>query len=390
MNAGPLFDVAVVGGGVMGATTALTLAGAGLKVVLADRGGVGQGASGVNAGTLSLFYVEPPVVPYARRGRELWGQTREWLGAEVGVHDSGVLTLAFTDDEAELLHQRMAERRDQGADNEIIGSNRAREIEPHINGRIVLASYSPLEGMASSNMAGRAFRQALAASGVDLREGWAVTGADREGGAIVLKTPKGVIRASRVVLAGGAWSPIMARWFGVELPFGCYVNQVSVTERRPEKVHTHLGVVKRKLTLKQAANGSFLIGGGWQGIGGPESAETRIIPSNLVGNVRLAQHVLPCLKDARIVRTWLGLQDKVIDNLPVVGQLPGVDDVFILACGLSGFTTGPIMGRLMAQVVLGQTPELPVDLFNPARLIGKPKPGFGGVDDEQVAAAPSL
>ena len=159
----------------------------------------------------------------------------------------------------------------------------------------------------------------------------------------------------------------LAAYLGVDLPISYRVNQVAVTERMPRIVDTIVGVSTGLLTLKQSANGTVLIGGGWQGIGNLDRGGYQIVSDNLIGNMRLAKYAAPGLADARIVRTWLGLEAHVPDFMPLVGDLPGVDNAFIIGCVRGGFTIGPMMGMLMAQYILGQQPEMPI--FDPSRSI---------------------
>ena len=367
------FDAAVVGGGVLGCTVALHLARGGMRTVLLERHGLCTEASGVNAGTITLQFVEPEAVPYARKGRELWQRAGEWLGRDLGFVSKGALTLAFTDAEAELLAAQTVERSAAGAANEIVTLERARRMEPGLSERPVMVSYCPLDGLVAANLAGLALGQALRRAGVEVREEGTVTGIERSGAGYILEVDGEVLAAARVVLAGGAWLVPMARWLGFDLPFGCYVNQIVVTERMAPFLGSTIGVARRRLTCKQAANGTVLIGGGWQGEGDPQRGAVALIHKNLVGNIRLARHCVPALEGARAVRAWLGLQDKSPDGLPVIGPLPGRDDAFIIGCARSGFTMGPYVARLLADVILGHEPEMP--LFDPARLVRSARPG---------------
>jgi glycine/D-amino acid oxidase-like deaminating enzyme len=367
------FDVAVVGGGLLGSVTALKLAEAGMCAVMIEHGSLCCGASGVNAGTISLQFVEPEAVPYARQGRELWQRTGEWLGRDLGFVPKGVLTLAFTDAEAELLAAQTVERKAAGSPNEIVTLERAREIEPALSERPVMVSYCPLDGMIPANLAGLALGNALRRVGVEVREETPVTGIERSGSGYIIDVDGGPVAAKRIVLAGGAWLVPMVRWLGFDLPLGCYVNQLIVTERMAPFLGSTIGVARRRLTCKQAANGSVLIGGGWQGEGDPQHGPVRLIPQNLRGNIRLACHCVPALAGARAIRTWLGLQDKSPDGLPVIGPLPGIENAFIIGCGHSGFTMGPYVGGLLADMILGREPEMP--LFDPARLLRSVPPG---------------
>lgn len=365
---GGSYDTVVVGGGVMGSTVAYRLAAAGQKVALLEKGGLCMEASGVNAGTLSIQIKRAALIPYALKGWELWKTTQEWLGADVGFAQKGGITVAFTQDEAEVLRDRMEARRGRGAPIEFVSPARACELEPGLSDKVIFASWCALDGYANSNELGHAFRGALSRVGADVREFTAVEGIAREGRGYAVNAGSESFRSTRVVVAGGTWlEGLLRRDFGIHIPVECRVNQVSVTERLPPIVNTILGVASGLLTLKQSANGTVLIGGGWQGRGDPERGGYEVIPENLVGNLRLAHYTIPALKEARIVRTWLGLEGASPDWMPLVGEIPGAPDAYVIGCVRGGYTIGPYMGTLLAQRILGQEPAMP--LFDPTRAV---------------------
>ena len=373
------YDTVVVGGGIMGCTAAFRLAAAGQKVVLLELDGLCMQASGVNAGTLSIQIKRAALVPYAMRSWELWRTTRAWLGADVGFHQAGGITLAFSDEEAEMLTDRMAARRENGAPIEMVGANRARELEPALSDKPVLASWCPMDAYASSYRLGDALRGALKHAGVEVREFTPVDKIEREDNGYAVRSGPEIFRGARVVVSGGVWTEkLLARDFGIRIPVNCRVNQVSVTERMPPIMSRVLGIATSLLTLKQSQNGTVLIGGGWQGKGDVERGGYEVIPENVVGNLRLAAYVVPALKEARIVRTWLGLEGNVEDFMPLAGEIPGAPDAYILACVRGGFTIGPYMASLLAQRILGEEPEMP--LFDPARAVVGASAETGGPD----------
>ena len=94
------YDIAVIGGGIMGCATALRMAEGGMHATVLDQGDLGQGASGVNAGTLSLQIKRVKLMPYALKGHQEW----EAMGDAVGFRKTGGYTLAFTERESDLLH----------------------------------------------------------------------------------------------------------------------------------------------------------------------------------------------------------------------------------------------------------------------------------------------
>ncbi|RZL64944.1 MAG: FAD-binding oxidoreductase [Variovorax sp.] len=374
---GSRFDAVVIGGGVMGCSTALHLAQGGMRVALVDRGQLCREASGVNAGTLTLHMTRAALVPYAMRAWQMWMDAEKWLG--MGVLETHVpgLTLAFTEAECELVELRAKARREFGAPIEVISPERAREIEPGIHPSLLKAGYCEIDGFASAYLTGRAFRHALLNAGVEVLENAPVEGIDSSdtGHAIRFAAASGLqpLQATRIVLAGGVWIENMLAWLGVKIPIKVLINQLIVTERIRPVMRTVLSVANGLLSLKQFANGTVLIGGGWQGSGDRERGGVEARPDNLVGNMRLAAYAVPALAEARVARIWLGLEAETADAMPIIGDVPGVKDAFVVGSAHSGYTSGPFMGRIMAQHILGQPTDLP--LFDPARLLGMPMPG---------------
>ncbi len=364
------YDAAIVGAGVMGATTALFLARGGMRCVLVDRGSICGEASGVNAGTLTMHMTRAALIPYALRGWQMWTTTRHWLGGDPGVTAAPGLSLAFSDEDAAVLETRARARRDQGAPIEVVEPARARAIEPVLAEGLKLAAHCPIDGHVTANRTGLVYRQALSAAGVALREGMPVMGIDAGDGTFRLQAHGPALVARRLVLAGGVWLQEMLSWLGLEVPIEALVNQLAVTDRMPPVMRTVLGVANGLLSLKQFANGTVLIGGGWQGKGDRERHMTEIIPANLIGNLRLARYVVPALADARVVRTWLGFEAETADAMPIIGPVPGVAGAFVIGSVHSGFTSGPYMGKLLSQLILGDEPERP--LFDIGRLLATP------------------
>jgi glycine/D-amino acid oxidase-like deaminating enzyme len=357
------FDIAVVGGGIMGAGAALQVARGGMRAVLLEQGDIGQGASGVNAGTLSLQIKRVKLMEYALRGHREWQR----MGAEVEFRETGGFTLAFTDREAALLQERMTMKRDAGAPIEFVSPNEVAAREPGLCRRIVAASWCPADGFANSSLTGRYYRHRLLAERVEVRERTEVTAIRREGSGFILVTTAGEVRAQRLLLACGGWLKQAAAMIGLDLPVRARVNTVSVTERGPRLVSGVIGHATGLLTLKQKGNGTVLIGGGWQGLGQPGEGggRGRVDAASVLPNLRLARYAVPGLSELRIVRSWTGFEANVPDFYPLAGAAPGVGNAFLLGCVRGGYTIGPYISRLMGDFILGREPELP--LFDPAR-----------------------
>ncbi|RAH98378.1 FAD-dependent oxidoreductase [Acuticoccus sediminis] len=359
-------DIVVVGGGILGCAAALRLAEGGMKPLLIEAGDVGQGASGVNAGTLSLQIKRVGLMDYALRGHREW----ESYGPAVGFRRTGGYTLAFTDSEADLLHARQRLKREAGAPIEFVAPATLAAAEPGLSDRVVAASFCPLDGDANSSLTGRFFRGRLREAGIPVHESAPVRALRRTGDGFAVETSGATFAAPRLLLAAGAWLKPLAAMLDVDLPVHARVNTVTVTERSAPLIGSVIGHATGLLTMKQKANGSILVGGGWQGRGTPQEGRGEALAESVAGNLALASFVLPALGAVRIVRSWTGFEAHVPDFYPLAGALPCVPNAFVLGCVRGGYTIGPYIGRLMGDFILGREPELP--LFDPGRPFPEP------------------
>ena len=362
------YDLLVIGGGVNGATVALFAVRGGMRVGIVERDQICRGASGVNAGTLTMQMTRVALIPYALRAHEMWRTAPTWLGHDVGVVVCDGLSLAFTEREEELLTYRAARRREAGAPIDIVSGARAKEIEPQLSGEVRVAGWCAVDGFANAYLTGLAFRGALVEAGVRVMERTTATGVDREGGAFVVATSGGRLRARRLVIAGGVWIEPMLAWLGISLPIKVLINQLAVTERLVPVMRTQVGIASGLLSLKQYPHGTVVIGGGWQGRGDRTTGTSEIVADNVVGNVRLACHAIPALAAARLARCWTGFEAETADALPAAGPIPGVADAYVCGSIHSGYTSGPYISKLLADRILGKEPEMA--LFPIERLLG--------------------
>ena len=360
------YDLTVIGGGIMGVTAALRAAAGGMRVVVLDRGGVGGEATGVNAGTLSLQIKRVALMAYALRGHEWWQRA----GDAVGFHRTGGYTLAFNAREQALLEERMRLKIDAGAPITFVSPAQVRAAEPALCARIVAASYCAEDGHADSTRSGVYLRQLLRDAAIDVREHAPVVGIDTGDGGFTVRSATSSVATTKILITSGAWTKSIAAMLGVALPIEVRVNTVTVTEKGPMLLRSAIGHATGLLTLKQKDNGTFLIGGGWQGRGSPATGRGEVVAATMLQNLKLARFALPALAGVRAVRAWTGFEAFVPDYYPLAGALPGVPGAFVLACVRGGYTIGPCIGPLVADLILGRATELP--LFDPARVVQMP------------------
>jgi sarcosine oxidase subunit beta len=137
-----------------------------------------------------------------------------------------------------------------------------------------------------------------------------------------------------------------------------------VTERVPPLCEAVVGTASRPLSFKQARNGTLLIGGGRRGTPDLSSERSELTFSELAHSARTAAQIFPAITDAAIVRAWAGIEARMPDDLPVIGPSSTAPSV-VHAFGFSahGFQLGPVVGGIVADLLCGTRPNLPITSF---------------------------
>lgn len=359
-------DVVVIGAGITGLSAALHLARAGRDVVVLDRGDVWGEASGANAGTLSLQIKHPHVMELMEMSLDLWQQEAAFSDWE--VTQSGGLRVALSSREVGMLRTSVALQRRRGFDVEFLEGRALADHAPWLGGAVLAASACSRDAYSIPLSVGPRLMKSATDIGARL-VGHAEVRAIDSGDGCRLATPAGTIRCDILVIAAGAWSGRVAAMLGVALPLMVDVNMLTITEpAQPvlDRVVTHMGGV---LTLKQYANGTCMIGGGWQGRGSLENGEKDIDHVRLLHNLNLAVRVVPALRNLGIQRCWSGFESVAPDALPVLGRLPGHRDVLVATGARGGYSLGPALGRAVAEMATTGTASVRAESFDPARLL---------------------
>ena len=148
----------------------MELSKSGLNVTIIDKNFICKGASGVNAGTLTMHMTRAQLIPYAKKGWELWMSANKWLSKEIDVERKNGLCLAFTEDEERLLIERSKIRKKYGADIKIISRRETKKIDSNINSNIKCAAFCEMDGYVSANQTGYAYSRALKENKVRIME----------------------------------------------------------------------------------------------------------------------------------------------------------------------------------------------------------------------------
>jgi sarcosine oxidase subunit beta len=235
-----------------------------------------------------------------------------------------------------------------------------------MEGRTLGALVVDDDGFADPLATLRAYHAAARAEGVAVREGARVTALTRAGDGFAIEAGRALC-ARRVVNAAGAWGGRIAGMVGDPAPVRPAALQMSVTERLPPLARATIGIEGRKLSLKQGAEGTVVIGGAWEAPIGPDGAGRPRIAA-LSGNLAAAAALFPPLRRARITRCWAGIEGMAADGLPLIGEsrrAPGLVHAFGFSA--HGFALAPLVGVILRDLLAGRATNLPLAAFDPAR-----------------------
>jgi len=373
-------DVVVIGGGLAGCALAYFLATAGADVVVLERGELNREASGTNAGSFHFQIAIHQLtgsdsdadtarlhadVRLHAEAADVWSALEDELRADLGVHVTGGLMVAETQDELGTLVRKQRIEQAAGLETDLLTGRELRDFAPYLASDLTGAAYCGREGHANPLLAAPAFAARAIEAGAWIRTHAPVLGVEPVTGPgsarFRLRTAAGEIAAARVVNAAGAWAPDVAALSGISLPVWADGLHVNVTEPRERMLTPMVQHIGRRLTLKQAANGTFIIGGGWPARPERPPARYSVRWDSAAGNTAVAVRVLPALADVRVMHMWTGVIAFTDDLLPVVGayrRLPG----YYLCLASTGFTLGPMIARMLADHLTSRVPgQLPAE-----------------------------
>lgn len=384
------FDVAIIGGGIVGCASAYYLSKSGASVVLIDRGQLNRGASGRNAGSLHFqlehrflrddnnhWDVLAHLLPLNGLAVELWENIEDELDYDLEVLLKGGLMVAETKAQLELLKKKHTLEQKCGIGTEIISGNETRDLCPVLSKNIIAASYFEKEGHCNPRLATTAFARRAVTNGTQLRtesEVIAIARANNaweiklKGDARISGQPDSRILANTILDTANADADKITSMVNYHLAMFQHHLTINVTEKVSLDMPYMLQHVGRKLSLKQVKDGSLIIGGGWPAKpGSPYSQGAAVADVNsVIGNMRAAVAVLPDIKNVHLLRSWAGSTSDTSDQLPLLGPIRNIPD-FYIATGGNGVTYGLAYAKLVSEHILTKSCTLNIDAFSPDR-----------------------
>lgn len=366
-------DVAIIGGGIMGAASAFFLRQRGRSVILLERGLIGQQASGVNFGNVRRQGRFLPQLSIANRSREIWGRLKELLGEDAEFLPTGHIRVCYDRDQIGVLEKYAEDARPRGLHLELLSQNVLRSRFPFIGPEVLMGSFSPEDGHANPRLAAPAFGRAAARAGATILENTDVLSVVKTAEEFEITTAKGVvIRAPIALITAGAWGNSLSKTFDEPVPLVAHGPQMGVTEPLPYRIKPVLGVSTKipeeVVYMRQVERGNVVFGGGLRGPAFPDLGRAYAVPQNLLRQLPQIQRLVPALKNTRLIRTWSGIESYLPDDIPIMGPSATTSGLYYAFgfCG-HGFQIGPGVGDVMAELIDTGATTTPIDPFTIAR-----------------------
>jgi glycine oxidase len=344
-------DVAIVGGGVIGLAVAWRLAGAGVSVVVLERGQVGGQASGAAAGMLAPLAEAKEPGPLIELGVASLARYPEWVAAlreETGLDPEltgpGLLRVARDEKEAFALRMSLSWKRRFGIPLEWLEREATLRLEPALSSTVSGALLSVREKHVEPRRLVRALALAAARRGVRIVEGTPVSGFVTEGARVTaVETPAGQYPCGQLLIAGGAWTEGIGRQLGARLPVFPVRGQIVALAALPSPVrHT---IFSQAGYLVPKADGRLAIGSTEEHAG----FDARPTAGGMARLLNMARTLVPATADLPFESAWAGLRPATADHRPILGPLRGWENAFVAAGHFrNGILLAPITGEMMA------------------------------------------
>lgn len=359
----PQASVVVVGGGVMGVSTAFHLVEAGVRdVLLLERGALGSGSTVKAAGGVRAQFSDELNVRLAARSLDLLGRFGERPGQEIDLHRVGYLWLLDDADDVAAFERAVAMQNALGVPSRMLDVEQALRLTPSVRGDgLLAAAFSPDDGHCTPESVVLGYATAARRLGARLVTGCSVTAVRTQGGEVhTVVTDRGEVRTGTVVCAAGAWSAAVGAMVGVTLPVVPLRRQVVVTGPVPDLPPEVPFTIDFSTSLYFHREGRGLL----VGMSDPDESPGFRLGRSDTWLPRLAEAVerrTPGLLDAGIAGGWAGLYEVTPDANALVGEALDVSR-FLYATGFSGhgFLMGPAIGEVVRDLVLGERPFVDV------------------------------
>jgi len=414
-------DVIIVGGGIVGCAAAYYLAKRGVKVVLLEKNEIGSEGSGLSCGVIRKVGSEAAEIPLRIASVEIWKHVSQELKWQTGFVEGGVLYIAETEEQLKKMEKWTQMAQGMGVDCRIVSPEEIKKLIPPYEALVTGGIYGEREGHAVPLLATQAFAKAAEKAGAHIYTKTPCWDIEVSGGRVISAvTDRGEIIKTKIVLnAAGVYGRRVAKMVKFHVPYKIVSLNVAETVPLPP-LFKALYRTPRACTWQMPDNTLWLVGpttvamdhdlgfdafenlpvwwpryrvfrkimwlhlnmghiaGEFKRVFGVTrgirrraefpNVEPKPSVRRLEKYAEMQWELMPSLRGTKIARMWAGLIDITPDFLPIIGELHKPEG-FIIANGFCGhgFTIGPIVGRLMSEIIIDGKPSISLEEFSSYR-----------------------
>jgi glycine/D-amino acid oxidase-like deaminating enzyme len=372
--------VAVVGGGIIGASIARELSLRQHRVILLEKGSLGGAVTGASLACLSTHMNSRLEIEILKWSCSAWAELNDELGQTMEYTRCGQLRFVERDEDLEVARDWISFERNAGLITEILDPSEVRKIEPLLEGPIIAATWASNAATVTPFLAVRAIIKDAVRHGLNIQCHSAVQDfIQRDGRIAGVITDTGAIEADVIVLACGPWTGELAARIGLDLPILPRKAQCLATVGLPPTVRTVIaacesagGVVAGYTQIQQAPSGQVLFNtvlGGGLSEAGSQNTISEVDPVFVCNSIRQLLWLFPSLSEVELLRSWVRYEAVTPDDRFIVGP-SSVPGLYIAAGdGGSGFGRAPAIARAVADFLEGREPPFNAALWSPDRFV---------------------
>jgi glycine/D-amino acid oxidase-like deaminating enzyme len=363
-----VFEVVVIGAGIVGAACADEFARRGMKVAVVDRDVVGGGATAAGMGHIVVMDDSDAQFALTRYSQQLWQSLQTELPDDVEFDESGTIWVAADEEEMTEVRRKHQYYGLRGVPTQVIDGETLQALEPNLRSGMAGGLVVPQDAVLYPPCAARFLIERACNHGAEVLN----CSVAEIGHKCVRLSDGSEIRGERIVMAAGAWSAELVP--GVEIKKR--KGHLVITDRYPGLLRhqlVELGYLKSAhstagdsvaFNVQPRRTGQILIGSSRQ-----YGAEHKEVDHEILRRMlQRAQEYMPGLGVLTAVRTWTGYRAATPDKLPLIGPWPGNDSLF-LATGHEGLgiTTSLATARILVDHITGATPAISIEPYLPSR-----------------------